>query len=125
MIDIQTVTVNTTDGSGTGYSDPVVGRILQCQYSKDGSSPYADGVHIAVTGNDTGIDIWTESAVNASCQRRPDQACHLNTDGSSLTFDGTQEVTADLVLSHERIKVAVTDAGAGSRTGIFRFWIDR
>ena len=77
---------------------------------------------MAITGEDTGVNILTETGITGSCQRRPQQACHLNTDGSALTYDASHAVTDDVVVARERIKIAVANAGAGKRQGTFRIW---
>ena len=126
IIEKHEVDVDTTDGSGSAYTDaPVVGRVTQISYVPDGTSPYDASFDIAITGEKTSLNILTQTGITGAFQVKPSQACHLNTDGSALSYDGTEPVVNDLVLSQEKILISVTNAGAGSRTGKFYIWVDR
>jgi hypothetical protein len=40
-----------------------------------------------------------------------------------LTYDGSNNVTDDVVVAGERIQIVVTEAGGGKRQGTFRIWV--
>ncbi len=119
------VTVTTSDGSGTGYSESAIGEIEQIRYVPDDTAAFDASINVAVTLEDTGVVVWTEAAFDgsAAATRRPAHACHSAEDGGGLTYDGANPVTDDVVVAHERIKIEVTNAGAGSRTGTFEIWV--
>ena len=113
----------TTDATeaATGYTDvPVNGRILQIVYTK---TDFADGVDFVVTGENSGAIIWDEDSVNATAQRAPMQATHLNTTGAAALYaaSGTA-VLAPVVIANERIKVVVANGG-DTKTGTVDIWV--
>ncbi len=95
------------DGSVTGYTPPVTGRILSVRYEKN---DFANGVDFAVTGEDSGESIWAENDVNASTIRYPRSQVH-DTDGTLLTRDGTRKVCEPIVLANERVKIVIAQGG--------------
>jgi hypothetical protein len=69
----------TTDGSGNAvaYSPRIAGKIWQIEYVKDGgANPFANGVDFTITGEATGINLWTQSDVNASAVVAPRMPTH-------------------------------------------------
>lgn len=114
----------TTDasGDGTGYTDvPVNGKIVSVQYVK---TDYADGVDIVVSGEITGLIVWDEDNVNASCTRNPKAAAYLNTSGAAMLFAaGGTAVPADIVVVGERIKVVVA-SGGDTKSGTFYITVE-
>ena len=56
-------------------------------------------------------------------QFKPEQACRLNTTGAALTLDGTRPKTGNVIVAAERLKITITGAGAGKRSGTFDFWV--
>jgi len=91
--------------------------------SASASSAYDSDFAIAVTGETTGVNVWTQSSVTGAMQFKPEQACRLNTTGAALTLDGTQVKTDDVVVAAERLRISITGAGAGKRSGTFDFWV--
>lgn len=111
------VTTGASDGAGTGYTAvPVTGRIVSIQYVKDATVPFADGSTMTVTGEKTGIAIWSEAAVNASAIRCPRQATHSTAGAASLYAVGGAAVNDCVFVAAERVKIAVSSAG-NSKTG--------
>lgn len=113
------VTVATAaDGTGTGYTPVVTGRILSVHYAKPGSGSYSDGVDFTVTTETTAQDVWVESNVNASASRAPRQATH-GTDGAAALYAAGGTALRDHVVAvRERIKIAVAQGG-DTKTGTF------
>lgn len=110
----------TTDGSGnaTAYSPRVNGEIHQIEYVKDGSNGYASGVDFTITGEATGIGLWTQSDVNASAVVAPRQATHSQVGVASLYAAGGTAVQARIGMSNDRVKIALAQGGA-SKVGVF------
>ncbi|MCK1503868.1 hypothetical protein [Bradyrhizobium sp. 18] len=110
----------TTDGSGnaTAYSPRVSGEIHQIEYVKDGSNGYAAGVDFTITGEATGIGLWTQSDVNASAVVAPRQATHSQVGVASLYAAGGTAVQARIGMSNDRVKIALAQGGA-SKVGVF------
>jgi len=100
----------TTDGSGdaTDYTAATSGRVVGIHYTKNGTTPYANGVDFTITNETTGETIWAQSNVNASVSVRPRLATH-NNDYPAL--------------ARHRIKIVVAQGGA-SKIGAFLFVVD-
>lgn len=113
-----------TDGSGaaTAYTPNVRGRLRSVAYKKAGSGGYTDGVDFAITGETSGVGIWTESDVNASTVRHPGAATHSNAGVAALYAAGGTAVLGDIALD-ERIKIVLAQGGA-SKTGEFHFTVE-
>ena len=115
--------VTDADGAATAYTSvPVTGRLLSIQYVKDGTAPYTDGVDFVVTGNITGLVLWDEDNVNASCLRAPRQPTHDNLGVASLHAAGGEPVEDHYVLANEQIKIVIA-AGGATKTGTFNITI--
>ena len=56
------------DGSATGYTPVITGKISAIHYLK---TDFADGVDFTVTSEATGESIWVETNVNAAAVRAP------------------------------------------------------
>jgi hypothetical protein len=104
------VTVTTdASGDGTGYTArPVTGRILHVIYTKNN---YDNGVDFAVTGEDSGIAIWTGTDVNASTTVSPRAATHSTAGAAALYAAGGTAVNDHVYVANERIKVVVAQGG--------------
>lgn len=106
------------DGSFTGYSDRVTGRIMSIRYVKDGSNGFADGSSITLTAEATGESIWSETAVNASATRAPRQATHSIAGAASLFAAAGTAVTDKIALANDRVKVVIA-SGGNAKVGTF------
>ncbi|MFN3584841.1 hypothetical protein [Phenylobacterium sp.] len=111
------------DGSVTGYTPRVSGRIHSIQYVKDGSNGYAAGVDFAVTAEATGENIWTEADVNASAVRYPRAPTHSQAGVAALYAAGGTAVLAPIGVANDRVKIAVT-AGGNAKVGVFHVLVD-
>ncbi len=117
----QAVTVTTAAANGTTYSGNVTGKIIGIRYVK---TDFANGSTFTITGATTGINIWTETAVNASATRAPRQPTHQQDGTAQLYGAGAAYAVNDgIVLANERIKIAVT-AGGNTKTGVFHITVD-
>src|SRR6218665_1327081 len=106
------VTLTTAaDGTVTGYSPKLSGEIVQIEYVKDVSNAYADGVDFAITGEKTGIGIWTESNVNASAVRAPRQPTHSQSGAALLYAAGGAAVADRIGLWVDRLKFVLAQGG--------------
>lgn len=100
----------TTDSSGdvTGYSEAINGLVSHLIYTKD---DFADGVDFAITGEESGTNIWTESNVNAAKTVAPRQATHSEAGVASLYASAGEPVEDHIVIANERIKVVIAQGG--------------
>ena len=106
----------TTDASGdvTAYtSDPITGKINAIKYTK---TDFANGVDFTVTGESSGIAIWTGTDVNASTTVAPRQATHSTAGAAALYAAGGTAVNDLIAISKERIKIVVAQGG-NAKTG--------
>jgi mRNA-degrading endonuclease toxin of MazEF toxin-antitoxin module len=94
------------DGSATAYSDLVTGAIYNIIYKK---TDFADGVDFAITLEETGQNLWTESDVNAEKIVSPRQT---NSDNLGGTNDNL------IIAAKDRIKVVIADGG-NAKSGKF------
>lgn len=106
------------DGSFTGYSERVTGRVSSVRYVKDGVIGFADGSSFTLTAEATGESIWSESAVNASATRAPRQATHSTAGAASLFAAAGQAVTDKIALANDRVKVVIA-SGGNAKVGTF------
>lgn len=118
------VTVTTAaDGSATAYSPRLAGKIHQIEYVKDGSNAYADGVDFAITGEATGVGLWTESNVNASTARAPRQPAHSQVGAPLLYAAGGTAVADKVALASDRVKIVLAQGG-NAKVGTFHILVD-
>lgn len=101
------------DGSATGYTPVVTGKISAIHYVK---TDFANGVDFAVTAEATGESIWAEADVNASAVRAPRQATHSVAGVASLYAAAGQAVLDKIAVAGDRIKIVVAQGG-DTKTG--------
>lgn len=106
------------DGSFTGYSERITGRIVSVRYAKDGSNAFSDGVDFNLTAEATGETIWAENDVNASATRAPRQATHSTAGVASLFAAAGQAVTDKIALANDRVKFVIA-SGGNAKAGTF------
>lgn len=112
------------DGTATAYSARIrSGKISQIEYVKDGSNGFANGVDFAITGEVTGIGLWTESDVNASAVRAPRQPTHSQVGVASLYASGGTGVQAPIALGDDRIKIVIAQGG-NAKVGAFYITVE-
>lgn len=118
------VTVTTAaDGTVTAYTPQVRGKLHQIEYVKDGSNAYSDGVDFTITGEKTGIGLWTESNVNASAIRAPRQPTHSQVGAALLYASGGVAVADKIAIAADRIKIVLAQGG-NAKVGAFHFLIE-
>lgn len=117
------VTITTAaDGTAIGYTPRIAGEVHQIEYVKDGSNGYANGVDFTITGEATGINLWTQNDVNASAVIAPRQATHSQAGVASLYATGGTAVQARVALSGDRVKIALAQGGS-AKVGVFHVLI--
>lgn len=110
--------VTAANGSVTGYSPVVTGRISAIHYVKAGAGSYADTVDFAITAEATGEGLWTEANVTASKVCAPRQAVHTIAGVAAVLASGGEAVRDKIALAQDRVKVAITNGG-DTKTGTF------
>lgn len=121
------VTVTTAaDGTAVAYSPRFSGEIHQIEYVKDtasaGANAFANGVDFTVTGEATGVNLWTENDVNASAVRAPRQPTHSQAGVGSLYAAGGTAVQARIGLGNDRVKIAIAQGG-NAKVGAFHILV--
>lgn len=115
------VTVTTaSDGTATAYSPRLSGKIHQIEYVK---TDYANGVDFTITGEATGVGLWTESDVNASAIRAPRLATQSQVGAALLYAAGGTAVTDKIALANDRVKIVLAQGGA-TKTGVFHITVE-
>ena len=109
----------TTDasGDGAGYTPVLNGKIINIIYIKPASGHYDDGVDFAITAEDSGLGLWTESTVNASKTVSPRQPTHTQVGAANSTSGDV--LLGDIFVTKERVKIVVDDGG-NTKTGTFK-----
>jgi hypothetical protein len=104
----------TTDGAGagTGYTNPVTGRILAIVYTKDGTAPYTNGVDWVVSLEGTGEVIWTGTDVNASTVKYPRVPVQDETGADALFAAGGTKLREPVMAANDRVKIVISSGGA-------------
>jgi|TARA_Y100000310_G_scaffold134899_2_gene133809 hypothetical protein len=109
------VTLTTiADGSVTGYTPVVTGRISQLRYVK---TDFADGVDFTITVEGTGETVWTDTNINASETVAPRQATHDTAGDASLYAAAGEPVEDYIAVADDRIKIVVA-SGGDTKTGV-------
>lgn len=115
----------TTDAAGnaTAYSPRLSGEIHQIEYVKDpGANPYAAGVDFTITGEATGINLWTQADVNASAVVAPRQPTHSQAGAASLYAAGGTAVQARIAMANDRVKIGLAQGG-NTKVGAFHILV--
>jgi hypothetical protein len=112
------------DGSATGYSPFLSGRIAALHYVKDGgANPFANGVDFTITAEATGETLWAENDVNASASRYPRVGTH-STAGVAALYASAGTAVNDLIrLSRDRVKIVIA-SGGNTKVGSFRIIVE-
>lgn len=114
------------DGTVTAFSPRISGEIHQIEYVKDaasaGANAYAAGVDFAITGEKTGIGLWTQSDVNASAVVAPRQPTHSQVGVASLYAAGGTGVQARVALANDRVKIVLAQGG-NAKVGAFHILV--
>lgn len=106
------------DGSGTGYTPVVNGRMLAISYIKPTSGGYADTVDFDITTEDSAVVIWDEDNVTASKAVFPRAGTHTTAGVAAVYAAAGEPVLDHIPIVNERIKIAVANGGS-SGTGAF------
>jgi hypothetical protein len=112
--------VTASDGSATAHTPVLTGRVIDIQYVKDGTTPFADGVDFTITSETRGRSLWVDTNVNASEVVAPRQPTHDTAGAASLYASGGEPVEDHIVLAQERVKIVIA-AGGDAKRG--RFYI--
>lgn len=109
------VTLTTAaDGSATGYTPNVTGRILGIRYVK---TDFANGIDFTVTLDATGEAIMVGTDVNASASFYP-RVGVTDAAGAAATLDGTRLARDCVHAVNDRVKIVVAQGG-DTKTGAF------
>jgi hypothetical protein len=111
------------DGTVTAYSPRLSGKIHQVEYVKDGPNGFANGVDFSITGEKTGVGLWTQSDVNASAIVAPRQPTHSQAGVAALYASGGTGVQDCIALARDRVKIAIAQGG-NAKVGVFHILVD-
>lgn len=112
--------VSAADGSGTGYTPVITGKISTIRYVK---TDYTDGVNFTITAEATGETIWAQNAVNVSTTVAPRQPTHSTAGVAALYAAGGAAVNDAICLAADRVKIVIAGAGA-AKTGAFHIVLE-
>jgi hypothetical protein len=105
----------TTDGSGnaTAYSPRIAGKIHQIEYVKDGgANPFANGVDFTITGEATGVNLWTRAtSTPPRSWRRACPRTRRSASRRSMPPAGTA-VQAPVAMASDRVKISISSRAA-------------
>lgn len=119
-----TVTVTTAaDGTATAYTPRLSGKVHQIEYVKPGAGNYDDGVDFTITGEKSGIGLWTQSNVNASAAVAPRMATHSQVGVGLLYAAGGTAVADKVALGNDRVKIVIAQGG-NAKVGTFHVLVD-
>jgi len=118
-----TVDITTAaDGTASGYTPPVNGRILQLQYTKDGTTPYDNTVDVTIIAEDSATPILTVSDVTATTRYVPRQATQSTAGVAALYAAAGTAVNDYVFIAGERVKITLAQGG-DTKTGRFIVWV--
>lgn len=99
------------DGSATGYTPVVSGRIHSVAYVKDGTTPFDNGVDFTITTEGSLQNVWVDTNINASETVAPRQPTHDAVGAASLYAAAGEPVEDYIVAAQERIKIVIAQGG--------------
>lgn len=108
------------DGSYTGYTPFLSGKICQIEYIK---TNFTDGVDFTITAEATGATLWTELNVNAAKVCAPRIATHSNAGVAALYAGAGTAVNDKYAMSRDRVKIVIA-AGGNATTGAFHIVVE-
>ena len=111
------ITTGSSSAAGSGTTSPANGHLVAIIYVEDGTAPLETAT-IVITGNTTGIVLWSKTGVDANVNVYPLAAAVLASTGAAITNSGVP-----VPLANEAIAIAVSVAG-NSKTGVFTFIIE-
>lgn len=111
------------DGTVTAFSPKFSGMIHQIEYVKDGSNAFADGVDFTITGEATGVGLWTESNVNATAVRAPRQPTHSQVGAAALYASAGTAVNDRVAMANDRVRIVLAQGG-NAKVGRFHILVD-
>ena len=95
-------------GAATEYSEPLKGELINIIYEK---TDFANGVDFTITGETTGLGLWTEENVDADKTVSPRQPLH-DQEGNALLYAAAGEpVSGPIYLAGERVKIVIANGG--------------
>jgi len=109
-----------SDGSYTGYSPYLSGKVRQIEYVK---TNFTDGVDFTITAEATGATLWTESNVNAAKVCAPRIATHSNAGVAAAYASGGTAVNDMYALGRDRVKIVLA-SGGNATTGAFHIVVE-
>lgn len=116
-IDRKKVTVTTiADGSATAYTDWCEGLLQQIAYVKNN---FDNGVDFTITEEVTGVNLWTESNVDATATRQTRGPTHSQA-GAAALYAAAGTAVNDRIPVLGRIKIVIA-AGGNVKSGDFYF----
>lgn len=118
------VTITTAaDGSGTGFTPVVNGRVLAVAYTKaDGTAAFAAGVDLEIKTETTDTLIWDQDDVDASATVAPRQPTHSTAGVAALYAAEGTAVQDYIYVADERIEITIANGG-DTKTGTFVVWV--
>lgn len=96
------------DGTLTTYTPKFSGKIHALEYVKNN---FDNGVDFTVTGEATGINIWTQADVNASVVVHPRAPTHSQAGAAALYAAGGTGVLEKIGLANDRVKIVIAQGG--------------
>jgi len=112
--------ITAATGVAVGFTPRFSGVVQQIEYVK---KDFADGVDFTVTGEATGIGLWTEQNVNASAVRSPRQPAHTSAGAAVLYAAGGTAVTEKIGIANDRVKIEIAQGG-NAKGGTFHILVD-
>ncbi len=119
MKSVRAHVVTASDGSATVYTANTKGKLHSVAYLK---TDFADGVDFAITVEDTGEGVWTESNVNAATVRKPRAPVHSQV-GVALNYADTFPIGDKVGLASDRFKIVIAQGG-NVKSGDFVFLLE-
>lgn len=111
---VETITVTLTTDAGGDASERtprIRGRVVGVRYVPTSGSEPATGADLTISGVTTGISVLAMVDIGTSALTRvPHQPAHA-LDGTALTYDATQPVTAPVYVAEE-LDVVMAQGGS-------------
>ena len=115
-----------TDSSGdfTGFTPVVKGRVVQLRYIPDGSTPLDTDADLDVTGEATGVVIYSQDSIGTvAFTKAPRQPVHDVAGVASLYAAAGEPTEVPVVVAGERLQVVIADGG-NVLSGVLYLWVE-
>lgn len=124
MVKTSVALTTASDGSATGYTEPLSGFVRAIRYVPHGSTPLDTNADATITADTTGLAILTITNIGTSALNIYPRAATASIANAAALYAAAGTAVNDLIpVCEERIKVVIAQ-GADTKSGTFWFYVE-